>query len=200
MKKYFIAIALLTLSAFAVAQEREEPPPLPAGAEKFQPTVWTQRIAVTNGVDTIIPVLRTELEAHWQTSGGVVGMDGVKSVKYRTLLARPQTWVGNIAVWNGSNYQNNRGILRSYPDGSRFDDVLYYQGKVFEHRVRIKRNGVWKSSIIYTDVTARPPGYKGLTKSCASCHDQAGSGGYAVGLVPGGDGVISDPLDWSVVR
>jgi cytochrome c len=71
---------------------------------------------------------------------------------------------------------------------------------MFEHRVRSKDSGRWYSRIEYVDEAARPDGYTGLKVSCASCHSEAGTGKYNDGLVPGGDTVLSDPLDWSLVR
>ena len=75
-----------------------------------------------------------------------------------------------------------------------FIDALSYEGKPFEIRQREKKNGRWDSSILFRDKAARPPGYTGLKLACSTCHDEAGTGGYGVGLVPGGDGVLSDPF------
>lgn len=204
--RWITVIALLLIGALLGRSDEVYAPKLPKGAVKYEVAIHTQEIAVTNGYDRITPVRRGLLKREWQMSGGMVDLEatalkGVKSEKYQSLPAPPKTWVGNIAVVNSFGHtQYNRGIVREYVDGSRFDDVLYYRGVVFEHRVREKSGGKWKSSVIYSSEKSRPPGYKGLGKSCASCHDQAGSGGYAEGLVPGGDGVISDPLDWSVTR
>ena len=129
------------------------------------------------------------------------GIKGAVSEKFRTLPAEPKNWVGVIQVKNSFGYmQPNRGMKREYPDGSRFDDVLSYQGVVFEHRMREKKEGKWKSRVAYSNEKARPPGYTGLTATCASCHSEAGTGKYGVGLVPGGDTVISDPLPWTLAR
>ncbi len=197
-------IALVALSLVGAGEVYS--PKLPKGAVKYEVAIYTQEIAITNGFDRITPVRRNRLKREWQMSGGMVDLAhavavGVKSDKYRYLPAPPKTWVGNVAVVNQFGHvQYNRGIIREYVDGTRFDDILYYKGVLFEHRVREKVKGQWKSSILHTDEKARPPGYKGLGKSCASCHDQAGGGSYAEGLVPGGDTVISDPLDWNVTR
>jgi hypothetical protein len=195
---------LISETNYTFPQETGGPPPLPEGSQEFKPDGYTQSVYQLYDRDRIDRVSRAGLEAHWHTSGGMVGIAGVVSKKYRLVPAGGWSKVGTIQVLNSRGYsQPVRAIVRHYPDGSRFDDVLYYQGQVFEHRVRIKAKGVWKSSIIYTDVSARPPGYAGLKQSCSSCHDQAGTGKYASdsapGLVPGGDGVISDPLDWRVL-
>lgn len=175
------------------------PPDLPDGSEKYEPTRWTQSIYVLSGHDTIDRVPTNRLDSKWHQSGGMAGINGVTSEKYRLLPEAPREWIGTIQVWNGSNYQPNRGLLRTYADGTRFDDVLSYRGQVFEHRTREKRGGRWSAKVIYSDHDARPPGYNGLQQTCASCHDEAGSGGYATGLVPGSDETISDPLPWHLV-
>lgn len=176
-------------------------PTLPAGAVRYQSTSYTQEIAVTNGRDRITPVPISRLESKWHGSGGLVGLRGWYSEKFKYLPAPATHWVGDIAVLNGFNsYQNNRGIKRLYADGTEFHDVLRNAdtGAVFEHRRRSKRDGFWHSEVVHRDVAARPAGYTGLKVTCASCHGQAGSGNYAAGLVPGGDGVLGDPLEWHV--
>lgn len=222
MRTLLAGIALLTFALYVAAQPgglasaiagREAAPAkaepekpvwtkalLPEKAVEFLSSPYTQEIAVTNGFDRISKVYRTGLEAKWQVSGGMVGIKGVTSKKYALVAPKSFHWIDNIQVLNSLGYyQPNRGIVRKYGDGTRFDDVLYYQGKVFEHRVREKLDGRWKSTVIFRDHEARPAGYTGLKVTCASCHEEAGSGGYAAGLVPGGDTVISHPLDWSLV-
>lgn len=175
--------------------------PLPEGAVKYKEETKTQSIFVLDNRDVIEIVPISRLEKKWHQSGGMEGVEGVVSDKYKTLPSKPKQYVANIAVKNSFNsYQDNRGIKREYADGSRFDDVLSYRGVVFEHRMREKRGGKWSSKVVYSDDDARPKGYTGLTATCASCHEQAGTGGYAVGLVPGGDTVLSDPVDWSLTR
>lgn len=180
------------------------PPGLPAGAVEYAPAATTQSVFRLNDVPTTSRVpIRLLPDTRWHQSGGMHGIRGVESKKYRTLPEGRGVihTVSGIAVKNSfGNYQTELGVTRSYPDGTRFDDVLSHKGKVFEHRVREKQDGRWKSRVAYSDPAARPPLYFGLTRSCASCHDEAGTGGYAVGLVPGGDTVLSDPLDWSVWR
>lgn len=195
-------LALAGSVAF-VPRPWSSPVAAPSGAREYKATVWTQNISVLDGYDRIAWARITDLEAKWHGSGGLVKLKGWRSDKYRYIpVPGVKHWVGDIQVLNSLGYyQANRGILRSYPDGTRFDDVLTntQTGKVFEHRTRTKVNGRWRSTVPYADGSQRPQGYEGLRQSCASCHNQAGSGGYAVGLVPGGDGVLSDPLDWSLV-
>ena len=177
-------------------------PALPKGAVEYQSDGHTQEIAVTNGYDRITPVPIANLEAKWHGSGGLVGIKGWQSRKYRLIPGPVKTWVGEIQVLNSLGYyQANRGLKREYPDGTEFHDVLRNElGEVFEHRVRKKHDGQWESAVEYTNEAARPKGYTGLKVSCNSCHSEAGSGKYAAGLVPGGDTVLSDPLDWKLLR
>jgi hypothetical protein len=175
---------------------------MPEGMVRYTPAKWTQEIAVTDGLDRITPVPIARLEAKWHVSGGMVGVQGWTSEKYKYVPPGGVSWIGNILVKNSLGHlQPNRGILRHYPEGTRFDDVLSNaEGRVFEHRTREKVGGVWKSRVLYKNAAEWPRGYTGLRQSCASCHDEAGSGGYAVGLVPGGDGVLSDALDWTLTE
>lgn len=167
---------------------------LPAGMKRYRRASYTQEIAVTDGRDRISPVHRLQVKEKWHASGGFADMGGFRSDLYRND-ARPRVWVGNIGVLNSLGYmQDNRGWKREYPDGARFLDVLSKDGTVFEVRSAEKKDGKWNRLVVYRDKEARPKGYDRLAVSCASCHDEAGSGGYATGLVPGGDGIISDPF------
>ncbi len=168
------------------------------GLVRYQPAQFTQEIAVTNDRDRISKVHRTWLndQHKWATPGGLYKVNGWKSDLYKYMPEEPKTWVGNIAVWNGSNFQNNRGWKRSYAPRSLFVDVLSYQGKVFETRIAEKRtDGTWDRYVATKDISARPPGYHGLKMKCAMCHnkiDGPGTGGYAVGLILGSDEIVSD--------
>lgn len=173
---------------------------LPPGMVPYQRSRFTQSIAVVDGRDQILRVSRALLAAKWRSSGGMEGVTGWTSTVYRNEIAsRPKVWVGNISVKNSFGYfQQNRGYKREYADGSVFMDVLSAKdGTVFEARRLEKVDGKWKPSTMYADATARPKGYAGLQVACASCHsgpDGPGTGGYGVGLVPGGDGIISAPF------
>lgn len=198
----------LTLSLLLVTALDSQPPQtpaykpkLPTGAERYESARYTQSIAVVNGRDEIDQIPIENLEPKWRHSGGMEGIRGVRSEKFRTVPRGLESWIGDISVRNSLGYdQDNRGIKRNYPDGTRFDDVLWHEGAVFEHRVREKVKGRWRSTVVYSNPRARPAGYTGLKDTCASCHEQAGTGSYGAGLVPGGDTVLSDPLDWSLVK
>lgn len=173
--------------------------PFPEGMVRFHRAEWTQEIAVTNNRDRITPVHRNNIASKWHQSGGMGGVKGYHSDLYKLVPIPPRVFVGNIGVLNSLGYiQQNRGWRREYADGTRFDDVLSNTatGKVFEHRTAEKRNGTWTRKVLFSDHAERPSGYSGLGgQSCSSCHDQAGTGGYAMGLVPGGDTVLSDPFE-----
>ena len=177
---------------------------------RFRRARFTQEIAVTSGMDRISPVLRATLEEKWRVSGGMVGLHGWRSDVYSNGV-RPQTWTGNISVVNGYFWQpqggwgtnptnrpisqNNRGRIRSYPDGARFLDVLSTDRGVFAVRQREKINGKWDYAVLFEDASAEPHGYRAPSlKECAACHREAGTGSYAAALVPGGDETFSDPI------
>lgn len=179
-------------------------PGIPEKSKKYESARYTQSISVLNDRDHIEVVSIAKLpDKRWHQPGGLDGIRGWKSERYKYVPegSRVKSWVGNISVKNGLGYfQENRGILRKYPDGTRFDELLINESteRVFEHRVRTKVDGKWKSVVAFKDENEFPKGYTGLKVSCTSCHGEAGTGGYAVGLVPGGDTVLSDPLEWTI--
>ena len=173
---------------------------VPEYMEPYRRAEFSQRIAVTNGLDTIIPVPRTNALQQWQVPGGLEGVAGWRSDLYRNAGGAPAIRrITDIAVWNGKAFQNNRGWTRRYDDGAEFLDVLTNtdSGKVFEVRKAIKLGGSWQRFTVYRDKAHWPSGYGGPAKlDCRGCHEQAGTGGYAddKGLIPGGDTVFSNPF------
>ena len=200
-----IVAALYLLTAGAALGS--EPVSLPAAAVAYTQAKTTQSISVLNDRDHIEAVSIAGLDdKRWHQPGGLEGIDRAlyRSQTFRTMPSegRVRSWIGNIGVKNSFGFtQQNRGILREYPVGTRFDEVLTnaQTGKAFEQRTREKTRDGWTSTVTFADEGARPAGYTGLKVSCASCHNEAGTGKYAAGLVPGGDTVLSDPLDWSLV-
>jgi subtilisin len=185
-------------------QEEAYSPVLPEKAVKYTPETHTQRLSElsSNGGPFLPRIERVPIASmenkDWMQSGGMRGIKDVVSEKFRTGDAAHRKSMVPVKNTFG-RFQNALGITRKYPDGTRFDDVLKHKGVVFEHRVREKVNGKWEGSVIYRDKDAYPPGYTGLTVTCASCHDRVGQGEYGRdGLVPGGDTVFSDPIDWSL--
>lgn len=198
----FVCGVLILLAVPSARGDADQYQPDPPG-ERYDGARYTQSIFVLDERDTIRPVpIRDLPDRRWHQPGGLEGVKGYTSEKFRFVPegAKVRTWIGNIGVLNSRGFiQQNRGLLREYPDGARFDEVLRNEsGTVFEHRVRVKREGRWLSEVIHRDEAARPKGYTGLKQSCSSCHREAGTGGYAVGLVPGGDTVLSDPLPWKL--
>lgn len=209
-------IGLFPLFAFAFTDQAPKPPqappvrqwgsplPFPEGATRYVSETFTQSIVVLNDADSIRRVrIRDLRDKRWHTSGGMEGLS-FRSEKYRTIPVGEKVRVGiaNISVKNSlGSFQNNRGVVRTYPIGTRFDDLLFNdEGDLFEHRTREKTEKGWRSFAPYRNEEARPKGYTGLKVSCASCHEEAGSGEYGEGLVPGGDTVLSDPMEWSLIR
>lgn len=184
------------------------PEPFPEGLERYIPTDVTQRVSILDGRYTILKVPLANLPEKWQVSGGMEGIEGWHSDKYRLIPegTEVETWVGDVRVLTGNGFQVVKGIKRRYPVGTEFHDVLSNdEGETFEHRKVHKKikNGkeVWIRDVLYVNEDARPQGYTKSNQSCASCHNQAGTGGYGGdGLIPGGDSILSDPLDWSVVE
>lgn len=185
--------------------------PKPLGLVRYQRARFTQAIATTNGSPSIDAVDRRAQLRKWQVPGGLEHVEGWSSTLYKFQPRDGKAWKERIPVWNGgfwsANYgygwvttdkkamQNELGLRRSYPDGTLFVDVLSHRGKVFEVRYAEKQRGSWDRFIAFKDVAARPIGYHPPSRSeCRECHSQTGTGGYATGLVPGGDTVISDPF------
>lgn len=142
----------------------------------------------------IAPSPRGSLENKWQVPGHLDGIDGWSSTLYRTrgtkasvFLVRQDPSDGSSAVtWD-----------RSYPDGMEFVDILRNaDGKMFEARVATKKNGEWERYVAFRDPDARPHGYtKPTSKQCIECHGKAGRSEYGGAAIPGGDTVLSDPMD-----
>jgi hypothetical protein len=131
------------------------------------------------------------------------GVSGWRSDLYAYVPDRVKTFLGPVEVFNGSNNQTVTSNQRLFPDGTFFVDCLSNaNGKVFELRVREKDAGQWHSYVAFKDRDSRPDGYAGLpsSKSCAECHSQTGTGGYNAGLVPGGDTIISFPMQFEKLQ
>lgn len=195
---------MLVWSGLAVASWNS-PVPMPKGMVKYKSEKYTQSIFRIDNQDAIRKVLIINLEdKKWLQSGGMRGIKGWRSDKYKLIPEKPSYWLDDIKVKNGigpNTHQNNLGLKRKYAEGTRFDDVLSNdKNVVFEHRSRRKIYGNWRSSILYYNIEARPAGYKGLSITCISCHREAGTGKYAVGLVPGGDTILSDPMYWDMAK
>lgn len=195
-------------AAVAAPEGWPEGVPFLEGLKPYRPARNTQRIATTNGAPTITPVPRAQVSTNRTDTKWLPGVPGgtdhldrheFRSTLFKLVPFDDQHTTG-LQVWNGSNFQTELGWKRSYPDGTVFVDVLSNRltGKPFEGRAREKVDGEWQSYVFFRDRQARPAGYNGLRQQCASCHnnefDGPGSGGYALGMVPGSDTVVSDPF------
>ncbi len=195
-------LVLATSAALANAQQGPWPPELdfPAGMEPepYERATYTQEIAVTNGQDRISAVPRSALDLKWRFSGGLDPAVDWTSTLYKSRNLKARQWIGDIYVRNSFGYlQPNRGHRVEFEDGTRFMDVLSTPRGVFEIRERRKVKGRW-GYIVHQEFPERAPrGYAGPMKlrDCRTCHVEAGSGEYGVGLVPGGDETLSFPLD-----
>ncbi len=221
-------ITSLVLLSLCGPAEWISPVLMPRGAKRYHSPRLTQKVYVLddrNGFHGDV-IERVKIEdPKWTHAGGLKDIEGWVSIKYRTIVTEPSYQLERITVKNGllslggldtikienateaqkaqgtELTQPNLALTREYPNGARFDELLVNdKGHLFEHRTRIKTDRKWKSFVAYSDDRSRPKGYTGLKVSCASCHDEAGGGGYAEGLVPGGDTVLSDPMDWGPVR
>lgn len=203
------------LALLLLAADWPSPLPMPEGLVPHLHRVRDTQAVATQDGPPYFPGLRLRpiidrVEAvgpKWLASGG---HEGVPSHRFRAERWRRVPLPGvahfiELKPVKSSTLSEGRlewAISRSYPDGTEFHDILVNArtGKPYEHRTRRKEDGKWSSSIAWKDATQRPEGYAGLGgQTCASCHSLAGKPAYGSGAVPGGDTVLSDPLDWSVL-
>lgn len=172
----------------------------PAGFERYKPAEYTQSIFTLNSSPTIQSVPRRSLLPKWHQPGGLEGVPRTRwsSETYKKTPGPAVAVQTRLPVKNSFGfYQQELGWTRQYPEGSQFMDVLSNRdtGQVFEIRLRTKEGGKWISEVDYRNRAHRPLGYRPVSVSeCNGCHQEAGTGGYAVGLVPGSDTVLSDPF------
>jgi hypothetical protein len=175
--------------------------PYPRGLMPYLRAKLTQEIATTNNLPRITPVPRSATLPKWRTSGGMEGIHGFKSEVFKLVPGEEYGKRELVPVRNSfGNMQHELAYTRSYPDGTVFVDHLTNTetGKAFETRIAEKQNGEWTRYVAFRDKSQRPAGYNGLRgMTCVTCHNRSdgpGTGGYGVGLVPGSDTVVSDPL------
>lgn len=175
---------------------------MPAGLVAYHPTRKSQRMAITNGVDTN-QIYDKDQDDHWTNAptafnpnrqfpwavpGGLDNSNGWESIIAVALPSAPAVYEGRVEAGARHPLPKTRW---SFAEGTKFVDLLAYKGKTFELRTRTKVNGQWVSRKEHEDKTARPEGYVGLSKSCVECHQGAG-GQLQYGIsVRGDDGVFS---------
>lgn len=135
-------------------------------------------------------VPRASLERKWTIPGG---LDGIRatSIVLRGKDNRVRNWVDHI-----DPNDNISEIVhqRSYSHATFAEVLLNESGKAFEVRLAAKRDGKWQRFVAFADADAAPAGYMRV-RNCGECHDKAGTGAYDTAYVPGGDTVISEPLE-----
>ncbi len=164
----------------------------PEGFRFYEPTQYSQYLAVSDNVEVIIPFHRDQDQAfsndrpalnpnrhvaEWTAPGGLVGVPRSEWRSF-TGVSFPAgsvvaSFQGRVAVPTAP-----RGSLPKeqweWPDGTIFGDMLVNaQGEVFELRMREKISAdQWDSLTPYKNKLARPDGYTGAGKKCAECHDK----------------------------
>ncbi len=170
---------------------------IPDYMERYTPAKFTQSIYKDQFGPQIDAVPRANMEEKWRVPGGLAGIKGWKSELWQ--WAPRSYWKGPIQVRNSLGYfQNEGGHKVRYEPGTEFLDVLKNAetGHVFEVRKAMKTDKGWQRFVTYRRPEHRPAGYKGPRGlDCHACHAEAGTGGYATGLVPGGDTVLSMPFE-----
>ncbi len=162
---------------------------MPKTMRFYRPTNYTQRLAITGGVETnnlyrldqddvwtnSAPALNPNRLFPWASAGGLHEVGGWGS---RVGIAIPegqkiQIWRERVDVPLSSRPLPK--VLWSFPDGTVLADLLFTKDALFELRLREKVKGKWRSSVPFRNLDAAPTGYAGPGKRCAECHDHAGS-------------------------
>lgn len=151
------------------------------------------------GVNWSVPRSTAGLDLKWSAPGGLAGVDGWYNVLLRSPGNRSRTWLDHKHDETDPVplYISPIVYQRSYDDGAKFADILVNAStdRVFEVRTAEKKDGAWHRVAAWRDRSAYPAGYRSVAANeCATCHDQAGGGGYGSARIPGGDGILSEPL------
>lgn len=179
--------------------------PMPEGLKFYWQTKLSQRIAVTNerpsndwyheDRDDVFANAPTSFnpnkhDPRWVAPGGLVGLHGWESFTATIMPSTPRTWSQPVPIANGGTIPG--AILWEYPAGTTFSDLLVSDGKPFELRYREKgTDGQWESYVAWKDASARPDGYVGAGKKCATCHDLSGNSEQYGITIRGKDTVFS---------
>lgn len=164
-----------------------------ADMETYTPARKTQ-ISFRRQIGFIEAFPRSRLKREWRVPGGLEHVQGWSSRLYRMPNRRARVY---LARQDPSDSVSTVTWQRSYPDGAAFADVLRNaHGKIFEVRIAEKTNGQWDRYVAYKSRRERPAGYVAMaSRQCASCHDKAGLTEYGEAANPGGDTVLSEPID-----
>lgn len=178
--------------------------PVPDGLKFYWQTKLSQRIAVTDSIptndwyhedrDDVFANAPTSFnpnrhDPRWAAPGGLHGVQGWQSITSTIIPDIVRTWVQPVPIANGGTIDG--GKLWEFPVGTSFADLLVSDGKPFELRYREKTADGWQSYVAWKDISARPDGYVGAQKKCATCHDLAGGSEQYGITIRGKDTVFS---------
>jgi hypothetical protein len=187
-------------------------------AKLYKKAEYSQRLSITNGLDNnllyhknrddVFSNAPTDINPNrrfpWAVSGGMHGLTGWFNKTAVYIPPGEKVKVFEERVEAGARHPLPR-ISWSFPDGTKFADILMTYSGPFEIRVREKTNGSWRFRIAHRDENNRPRGYTGLKMSCAECHGskmseegygiQARGSDETISWTPLIDGTYS--LDWS---
>ena len=178
--------------------------PVPDGLRFYWQTKLSQRIAVTNerptndwyheDRDDVFANAPTSFnpnkhDPRWAAPGGLHGVQNWQSITSTIIPSSVKVWVQPVPIANGGTIDG--GKMWEFPVGTSFADLLVSDGKPFELRYREKFADGWQSYVAWKDVSARPDGYVGAQKKCATCHDLAGGSEQYGITIRGKDTVFS---------
>ena len=172
------------------------------GWKFYKPTKYSQRVAVTNGRPTIVMYHKNQ-DDHWTNAASAFNPNRDFPWAVSGGLHESTGWTSHTAIWfpDGGKLHLSRELVASrfdgreryvwnYPIGTKFADLLVYDGRCFELRVREKKESGWTASTVYRGGT-KPVGYTGPRKSCSECHNRAGEAIQYGITVRGSDTVFS---------
>lgn len=161
--------------------------------EIYDTARMTQKSGNRTGAGANFIVQRAAVGEKWLSPGGLEGVRGWRNVLLRSPENRARYWLGPARP---QEWLSEIIHQRHYADGALFADVLIGKDdQIFEVRTAEKREGQWRRRVAYRNEEFFPVGYRPVALSkCAECHDQAGTGGYGVAMIPGGDGILSEPI------
>ena len=211
---------LILLVAVAQVPPLAEPPVTWESMRPYRPTRWSQRLAITGNVETLLfrthdqdeffamnfdehkrdlgprTIINPNREFPWAVPGGMHNLTGWRS-ELRMYLpgGTVTTWKQRVQVERSSPLPKWRW---AFHDGTKFAERLSTNQGVFEARTMEKIAGKWKFSVAFRDLTKAPVGYTGPGKACIECHGKVGSGVSEYTTTRrGDDGVFSAPvLEW----
>ena len=174
----------------------------PEGLVAYKPARFSQRLVILNGApdnrwfdkytDDVTSNSFAEnpnKKSPWAVPGGLDNATGWESILAVSMPDKVYTYRDNVPVMSAG--RDLPKLRWTFPEGTKFVDLLAKDGKVFELRTRTKIKGQWVSRVEYSDKGARPNGYHGLNKACIECHEHAGASHQYGITIRGDDGAFS---------